>query len=245
MRPVADRDAADRVDGDDRADGRAVARLRGGRAEPALEVDGRWRRSPRRACRARSRAPRRPRPRSRARDRADKRPQSLSPPLLRSNRIAPGTIGTSAGPTAKPRPCSRSQACTPPGRVEAEGRPARQHDRVDALDRLLRPQQIDLARARRAAAHVREATAGSSNTIAVTPEASRASSAWPTLRPGTSVIRLRFTFDHLPEGTTCRNARRCTLRNPAKRAPACDMRHRIRPTWPPTSPFSPPCSPGC
>src|SRR5262245_39977520 len=35
------------------------------------------------------------------------------------------------------------------------------------------------------------ATAGSSNTIAVTPEPSRASSSWPIRTPATSVIRLR------------------------------------------------------
>ena len=37
----------------------------------------------------------------------------------------------------------------------------------------------------------RLAAAGESNTIAVTPEASFSSCAWPTLRPGTSVMRLR------------------------------------------------------
>ena len=36
-----------------------------------------------------------------------------------------------------------------------------------------------------------EPVAGSSNTMAVTPEPIRASSAWPTRTPGTSVIRLR------------------------------------------------------
>ena len=47
-------------------------------------------------------------------------------------------------------------------------------------------------RARRRARR-RAATAGSSNTMAVTPDASRASSACPTRMPATSVIRLRAT----------------------------------------------------
>ena len=83
-----------------------------------------------------------------------------------------------------------------------------------------------------------EATAGSSNTIAVTPEASRASSALPTLRPATSVMRLRmFTSDHIPE---CGRHGRRGLQERAHVA--------LRPleaAWPPTSPFPPRCSPGC
>jgi hypothetical protein len=43
------------------------------------------------------------------------------------------------------------------------------------------------------------ATAGSANTTAVTPEASRASSAWPTRMPATSVIRFRCGKDRLVE----------------------------------------------
>ena len=46
-----------------------------------------------------------------------------------------------------------------------------------------------------------EATAGSSNRTAVTPDAPRGSSAFPTSRPGTSVMRLRRTgMAHLCAG---------------------------------------------
>jgi len=92
-------------------------------------------------------------------------------------------------PMAKPRPRSRSQACTPAPAIEPEGRAARQHDRVDALDRAVRLEQVGLARAGRAAAHVDAATAGSSKMMAVVPDARRASSAFPTRMPATSVMR--------------------------------------------------------
>ena len=69
--------------------------------------------SPAPRCRARNRRSRFAPPRSRARDRADSGPSSCRRRDSRSNRIAPGTIGTRALRTWKPRPCSRSQACTP------------------------------------------------------------------------------------------------------------------------------------
>jgi hypothetical protein len=79
------------------------------------------------------------------------------------------------------------------GGIEAERRAAGERDRVDA--------STVCAGSSRAVSRVPgppprtsiEPTAGTSNTIAVAPEPSRVSSAWPTFRPGTSVMRLRKT----------------------------------------------------
>ena len=79
----------------------------------------------------------------------------------------------------------------PGRRVETECRAAGQRDGVDALDRLRRVEQRGFAGARSAAAQVHRGDGGPSNTMAVAPEPSRKSCAWPTMIPGTSVMRLR------------------------------------------------------
>ena len=105
--------------------------------------------------------------------------------------IAAGTIGTRAPPTAKPRPCSRSQACTPEAVSSPKAEPpdsamASMPSTVcagssNAVSRVPGPPPRTSI----------EATAGSSKMIAVAPEPRRASVAWPIFSPGTSVIRLR------------------------------------------------------
>ena len=45
------------------------------------------------------------------------------PPLSRSKQIAPGTIGITASRMRKPRPCSASQACTPPAASSPSAEP--------------------------------------------------------------------------------------------------------------------------
>jgi hypothetical protein len=47
----------------------------------------------------------------------------LLPPLSRSKQIAPGTIGMTASRILKPRPCSASQACTPPAASSPSAEP--------------------------------------------------------------------------------------------------------------------------
>src|SRR6185503_16663383 len=105
--------------------------------------------------------------------------------------MAPGTIGTRAERTAKPRPCSASHACTP----DAASSP-----KADPPESAMASTPCTVcAGSRSAVSRVpgppprtsMEATAGASSTTAVTPEARRASSALPTSTPGTSVMRLR------------------------------------------------------
>ena len=55
---------------------------------------------------------------------------------------------------AKPRPCSRSQACTPDGESSPKAEPPGQHHGVDRSHRAVRVEQVGFARAGRAAAHV-------------------------------------------------------------------------------------------
>ena len=55
---------------------------------------------------------------------------------------------------AKPRPCSRSHACTPEAASSPNAEPPGEHHRVDALDRAMRLEQVGFARAWGAAAHV-------------------------------------------------------------------------------------------
>jgi len=93
--------------------------------------------------------------------------------------------------TAKPRFCSFSQACTP----DAASRPKAEPP-ASAIASM--PSTV-CAGSSSADSRVPgppprtsiEATAGWSKTIAVDPEPSRRSSAWPTFTPGTSVMRLR------------------------------------------------------
>ena len=68
--------------------------------------------------------------------------------------IAPGTIGITAPRTAKPRPCSASQACTPPPASSPNAEPPRERDGVDALHGVGEVEQRALAGAGPSAAHV-------------------------------------------------------------------------------------------
>ena len=234
MRAVADRHAADRVDHDDRADGRAVARLRGGRAEPALQVDGRCAESRARVAEREVAAGIRRRRKAeiaigrkaapvlvaaveqvehdRARhDRHDARGRSRSRGPARAATPARRSARRARRPS---RPRARSRRCAPRSRPAA----SRSMSRVPGAPPRTSP----------------DATAGSSNTMAVTPEASLASSALPTSRPGTSVIRLRMAHVRSHHRRVAGDA-------------ACRNRSRlhIRAAWPPTSPFSPHCLPDC
>ena len=68
--------------------------------------------------------------------------------------IAAGTIGTTRVADAEAAALLAQPGLHAGGGIEPEGRAARQHDGVDALDRLRRIEQSGLARARPAAAHV-------------------------------------------------------------------------------------------
>ncbi len=106
--------------------------------------------------------------------------------------IAPGTIGTTASRTRKPRPCSRRKACAP----EAASRP-----KAEPPDNTMAsiPSTVSAGSSKAvsrvpgpAAAHVDASRPqGRRNTMVVTPEPSLASSAWPTRTLEISVMRLR------------------------------------------------------
>ena len=153
MRPAADIGAAAGVHGGERPDRVPVAGHRGGRAEPALEVD---------------------------RGGAEARPGGAEREVGTGGGrggVTELTIGRKAAPilvaaieqVEQHRAADDRNANVPdreaaallaqPGlhagrRVEPEGGAARQHHRVDALDRAVRLEQVGFARARGAAAHV-------------------------------------------------------------------------------------------
>src|SRR5664280_2024392 len=100
-------------------------------------------------------------------------------------------MGTRASRTWKPRPCSRSHDCTP----EAASSP-----KAEPPDSAMASMPSTVcAGSSKAVSRVPGppprtstlATTAASNTIAVTPEPSLPSPAWPTRRPGISVMRLR------------------------------------------------------
>ena len=68
--------------------------------------------------------------------------------------IAPGTIGMTAPRTAKPRPCSASQACTPPPASSPNAEPPESAMASIALHGVGEVEQRALAGAGTAAAHV-------------------------------------------------------------------------------------------
>jgi hypothetical protein len=127
---------------------------------------------------------------------------ALSPPLSRSNRIAAGTIGTLAC-ARKPAALLGQPRLRAGGGIEPKAsRPTAQSRRCP--DRL---RWVSRAVSRVPGPPPRtsmEATAGAANTTAVAPEASAASSAWPTRTPGTSVMRLRRTLTSLAFRWRCR-----------------------------------------
>src|SRR3954447_17292468 len=89
----------------------------------------------------------------------------------------------------KPRPCSASQACTPPAASSPSAEPpdsAMASISWTVLSGLRRPSSRVPGPPPRTSI---EATAGESKMTAVTPEASAASSAWPTRTPDMSVMR--------------------------------------------------------
>ena len=132
-----------------------------------------------------------------ARERAARRSSGRRPGKPRSNRIAAGTIGTTIGGEpgpVDPEPAARlgEPVHHTAGGVEAKGRAAGQHDRIDPVDQGLRGEQFGLAAARRAAAHIdRGRPPSRSASTTVVPVMPSRSSACPTRIPGTSVIRLR------------------------------------------------------
>src|SRR4029453_15716210 len=103
---------------------------------------------------------------------------------------APGTIGTRAVRTANPRPCSRRRACTPPPASSPNAEPP--ESAMASIRSTERPASNRSA-SRVAGPPPRmstDATTGSSNTIAVAPEPSRLSCAFPTRTPAMLVMRL-------------------------------------------------------
>ena len=164
---------------------------------PALEIRGGGAETGADAAEREIRSRRRLPPRSRDRGRARKRPQALLPPFSRSKQIAPGTIGMIAPRTSKPRPCSASQACTPPPASSPKAEPP---DSAMASIGLHGVGDDRAARLRgcrgRRRGHRSPPPTGASKITAVTPDASAALSAWPTRTPAISVRRF-FIACHL------------------------------------------------
>ena len=159
MRSIADSDAAGGIHRGDGADCDAFRRDRGGRAEAAFHVHG-----------------------GRAQSRTDTSERKILRRTCR-RRIAeiaigretsPGLVAATqeieqdrAGHDRHPRGADRKAAALlgeqglhAGGRVEAEGRSARERDGVDMLDRHRRIEQVDLARARAAAAQIHRRDGG-------------------------------------------------------------------------------------
>ncbi len=108
--------------------------------------------------------------------------------------IACGTIGTRAGPTAKPRPSARSPACTPPAASSPKADPP-ESTKASTSDTVIAGSRSAVSRPPGAPpSTLPEAVAGRSKTMAVTPEPSARSVAWPTRTPAMSVRRLCMDF---------------------------------------------------
>ena len=153
MRATANRGAANRVDRHDCAHSRPIARHRRGRAEAALQVDcGR-------AVTRTRRAELDIRTGIRRRGVAEIAIGRESAPVLvaavqqvehdRARHDRHADIADRKAAALLAQPSLRAGH-----RVEPEGGAAREHDGIDALDRFLRLQQIDVARARRAATDI-------------------------------------------------------------------------------------------
>src|SRR5499426_1693275 len=116
---------------------------------------------------------------------------------------------------AKPRPRSRSSACTPAPASKPKAEPP---DSTTASMRSIVRCGSSRSVSRVPGAPPRTstaATAGSSNTMAVTPEARRTSSACPTRTPATSVMRLRCA---MPPRLHLLKRNRCQLVGPDHRS---------------------------
>src|SRR3979409_1950966 len=104
--------------------------------------------------------------------------------------MAPGTIGMMASRIRNPRPCSASQACTPPPASSPNADPP-DNAIASICSTMLTgsssaPSRVPGPPPRTSIA----ATAGESKTTAVTPDARAASSAWPTRTPAISGRRV-------------------------------------------------------
>ena len=136
MRRGAERDASDRVDGDEGRRRERRRRASSRHAEAALQVGGR------RAGAGADAADRRRRRRGLAGGDAERRidrrrqrqARDLSPPLARSKSEAAGTIGTTRSADSETAPARREPSHGAVGRRQPEGRAAGKHDRVDPLD---------------------------------------------------------------------------------------------------------------
>ena len=105
--------------------------------------------------------------------------------------MAPGTMGMSWPATSKPRPISRSAACTPPTASSPKAEPP-ESTSASICCTVMSASSRAASRSPGAPPEMAmEAVAGASKTSAVTPDASAGSWAEPTLSPGTSVMRLR------------------------------------------------------
>ncbi len=153
MPRLADRRRAERVDGDEGADGKAFLRDGGGRAEAALERGGEGAGAGSRAagfkgCRS-----------SGERRMAELAIGRVAAPVLlaaihqveedggRDDGHAIGTDGKASARLAQARLHAG-------GRIEPEGRAAGEHDGIDRLHGVVRGEKVRLARARRAAEHL-------------------------------------------------------------------------------------------
>ena len=167
------------------ADGMAVRRDGARRTETALHRRGRGARRPRRRCRVRSRG------RSRSRRGVAQVAIRREPAPVLVAAIERGRTGSPAArsargqsPTAMPRPCSRSAACTPPAASSPNADPP-DSTIASTVSTVLCGASRSVSRPPGAPpSTLTDATAGRSNTITVTPEPSRRSSALPTAASG-------------------------------------------------------------
>src|SRR5215471_2972932 len=118
------------------------------------------------------------------------RPQFLSPPFMRSKTIAATAMGTLMAPMVMPRPWRRRSEMAPPGASRPNTEPP-ESSTASTPRTVISGSSSVVSRAPGAPPCVTaEATVGVSKTMAVTPLAIRASCAWPTRTPATSVRRL-------------------------------------------------------
>src|SRR5882757_8070504 len=114
--------------------------------------------------------------------------------------MAPGTMGMTASRMRRPRPCSARKACTPPAASSPSAEPPESAIPSMASTVLSSSSTVSSRVPGPPPRTSIEATAGRSNMMAVTPEATEMSSAWPTRTPGMSVRRFFKTRPSAPWG---------------------------------------------
>ena len=131
---------------------------------------------------------------------------------------AAGTIGTGPPAVGKPWPRSARYRMTPSAAASPNADPPAKHDRVDARDGARGIEQIDLARRRRAAAHLARTDRARREQHTVTPVPSRVTCPTRTPRSRSSTRANRRARAEL---RSARRAPRGRSRRSTGRAPRC------------------------